>query len=400
MAPAGPPSDPPDRPEDPREREPDDWDWGDDWDDRPEADGRPERRAARGSDRPSAAESPADERDRPGSVVPGDAGPDPALDAPARPAPRPGGPARRAAGPAQRTAVLRRRATAIGAAVLVLLVLVVAVSALAGGGDGDRTAEKPKVAGDRLRSLTGVAARASVDLLEREAAVEKYARIGRPVYCGAGRRPWVALTFDDGPGPLSAKWIAMMAKADVPMTLFRIGRNVPGNEEYVRVQRNLGWDSGSHTQNHPALATLSAKDQRAEIEAGDAASRRALGRPVRLFRPPYESHDGATDRIAEDRGMVQVLWNVDTQDSLGATSDDEIVASAKKGMLPGSIILMHEVKPNTLKAMPRIIAALREKGLKPVTVSRMLADDGPSEAQLRKGYDGCRVDVTPGKAAS
>jgi peptidoglycan/xylan/chitin deacetylase (PgdA/CDA1 family) len=184
------------------------------------------------------------------------------------------------------------------------------------------------------------------------------------------------------------------------MTLFRIGRNVPGNEEYVRVQRNLGWDSGSHSQNHPALATLSAKDQRAEIVAGDASSRRALGRPVRLFRPPYESHDATTDRIAESRGLVQVLWNVDTQDSLGATSTDEIVASATKGLKPGSIILMHEVKPNTLEAMPRIIAALREKGLKPVTVSRMLADDGPSEAQLRKGYDGCGVDVTPGKASS
>jgi peptidoglycan/xylan/chitin deacetylase (PgdA/CDA1 family) len=190
-----------------------------------------------------------------------------------------------------------------------------------------------------------------------------------------------------------------MAKEHVPMTLFRIGRNVPGNEEYVRVQRNLGWDSGSHTQNHPALATLSAKDQREEIVHGVAASERALGRPVQMFRPPYESHDAKTDRIVEDLRMVEVLWNVDTQDSIGA-SVDQIVQTAVKGMRPGSIILMHEVKPNTLAAMPRIIAALRQKGLKPVTVSRMLASDGPSEAQLRKGYDGCAVDLTPGKAAS
>jgi peptidoglycan/xylan/chitin deacetylase (PgdA/CDA1 family) len=184
------------------------------------------------------------------------------------------------------------------------------------------------------------------------------------------------------------------------MTLFRIGRNVPGNEEYVRVQRNLGWDSGSHTQNHPFLAKLTAKEQRREIEDGVAASRRVLGRPPELFRPPYESHDAATDRIVEDLGAVEVLWNVDTQDSLGTTSADEIVQTAKRGMKPGSIILMHEVKPNTLEAMPRILAALREKGLEPVTVTRMLAGDGPSEAQLRQGYDGCAVDLTPGRAAS
>ena len=38
--------------------------------------------------------------------------------------------------------------------------------------------------------------------------------------------------------------------------------------------------------------------------------------------------------------------------------------------------------------------------LTPVTVTTMLAEDGPSKAQLQKGYDGCLVDLTPGKAAS
>lgn len=403
VAPAGPPADPPDRPEDPRGRDADDWDWGGDWDDRPGARASDGGRSPDGGRHPddgpraSRRASPGGGPGTVGDVSPDDAAPHPAVDAPGR---RPD-PDRRPRPAPRGSTVARRRATAVGAAVLVLVVLLAVVSARSGDeGDGDRTAATSKVEGDRLRGLTAVAARSSLDLLEREAAVEKYARIGRPIYCGAGRRPWVALTFDDGPGPLSAKWIALMAKEDVPMTLFRIGRNVPGNEEYVRVQRNLGWDSGSHSQNHPALASLGAADQQREIEAGDAASRRVLGRPVRLFRPPYESHDATTDRIVERSGMVQVLWNVDTQDSLGTTSAEQIVASATKGMSPGSIILMHEVKPNTLQAMPRILAALREKGLTPVTVSRMLAGDGPSEAQLRKGYDGCRVDVTPGKASS
>jgi peptidoglycan/xylan/chitin deacetylase (PgdA/CDA1 family) len=289
---------------------------------------------------------------------------------------------------------------AIGGAAAVLLALVLGATAIAGGGGDGDGARSSAGDGGELRSLTGVAARATSDQLQRAAALERYAKIGRPVYCGAGKKPWVALTFDDGPGPLSPRWIALMAKEDVPMTLFRIGRNIPGNEEYVRVQRNLGWDSGSHTQNHPPLASLSPKDQRTEIRNGDDASQRVLGRPPRMFRPPYESHDAATDRIVADYRMVEVLWNVDTQDSLGTTSADQIVETAKKGMKPGSIILMHEVKPNTLAAMPRIIAALRAKGLKPVTVSRMLASDGPSEAQLRKGYDGCPVDVTPGTASS
>ncbi|WP_051471254.1 polysaccharide deacetylase family protein [Patulibacter minatonensis] len=436
MAPAGPPSDPPDRPDDPRSREVSDWDWGGDWDD-PAGDdalGTDRQRAARGDsaagpqdrrggqadrasgrggrtgrgrssdgrdadghgprgDRPD--DRDADHRSRrsgaaaTGDLDPDDAAPHPALDAPrTRPA------------TLSSTVVRRRRATAVGGGVVALLLVVLGATAIAGGG-GDDDPQAPKADGGQLQNLTGVAARASSDMLERSAAVEKYARIGLPIYCGAGKKPWVALTFDDGPSPeLSPKWISLMAKEGVPMTLFRIGRNIPGNEEYVRVQRNLGWDSGSHTQTHPPLASLSPKDQRDEIVKGIFASQRVLGRPPQLFRPPYESHNAQTDRIVKERGDVEVLWNVDTQDSLGGTSVDQIVETAKKGMKPGSIILMHEVKPNTLTAMPRIIAALKERNLKPVTISRMLASDGPSEAQLRKGYDGCDVDLTPGKASS
>lgn len=380
MSPTGPPSDPPERPDDRPDRDVADWDWGSDWDATGDAGER--------DDAPPHAHPV----DGPGDGVAVVAAPD-------GPAGGPDGGGAPASPRGPRSVGGRRLAVAGGT---VVAIVVVAAFALGGGDDGpggDRDGGD-RADGGELRSLTGVAARATVDRVERAAAVDRYAKLGLPIYCGAGRKPWVALTFDDGPGPLSGRWIAAMAKADAPMTLFRIGRNVPGNEEYVRVQRNLGWDSGTHTQNHPALATLSAKDQRAEIVRGDEASTRVLGRPPRLFRPPYESHDRATDRIAEREGMVQVLWNVDTQDSLGRTSVGEIVSAAKRGMQPGSIILFHEVKANTLQAMPRILAALREKGLKPVTVSRMLASDGPSEAQLRRGYDGCRVDVTPGKASS
>jgi peptidoglycan/xylan/chitin deacetylase (PgdA/CDA1 family) len=435
VAPAGPPSDPPDRPDDPRSREVTDWDWGGDWDDPVDEgprgsarsrdtrdDGRADSRdrGSRRSDRSAGAGGPtgrgrssargdASDRGRPSEddlprrgapdpdddrdLDPDDAAPHPALDAP-----RPRAGTRPAA--LSSAVVRRRRVTAIGGGVVALLLVVLGATAIAGGGDDDAP-KAPKADGGQLKELTGVAARASTDVLERSAAVEKYAKIGLPIYCGAGKKPWVALTFDDGPSPeLSPKWISLMAKEGVPMTLFRIGRNIPGNEEFVRVQRNLGWDSGSHTQNHPALASMSPKDQRTEIVNGIFASQRVLGRPPQLFRPPYESHNAETDRIVRSRGDVEVLWNVDTQDSLGGTSVDQIVETAKKGMKPGSIILMHEVKPNTLTAMPRIIAALKEKNLKPVTVSRMLASDGPSEAQLRKGYDGCNIDLTPGKAAS
>ncbi len=286
--------------------------------------------------------------------------------------------------------------TTLAALLAALVVLGAVVALLAGGGDDP----PPRHAPERfLGRQVAAAGRDAADHLGELAALRRFARIGRPVYCGGARKPMVALTLDDGPWPLSGRFIALLAREHVPVTVFRIGRNVPGREEYVRVERNLGWASGSHTQTHPQLAQLSTGDQEDEILAGQRASTRALGRPPMLFRPPYESHDDRTDRIIRRHGLVQVLWNVDTQDALGVSAST-IAERAIKGLHPGSIILMHEVQENTLKALPRIIRAMRQRGLEPVTVPRMLAEDPPTTEQLRKGFDGCPVDLTPGKAAS
>lgn len=423
VAPAGPPSDPPSRPGRRPDRKIADWDWGDDeWDAPSRA--RNERgdaasaRTSSGGGSPVPGRAAADDRTAEATVAhdrgaPTDSGDD--FDgtatgtgagagsgrgngprSPRRPRTGAGGPS----GP-NADAVRRRRLLAGGGALALLILLVVVIVAVASGG-GDDSTDKPTASGDRrlLAAPLALASSSAVDQLTRMQAVDRYAQMGLPVYCGSGRKPWVALTFDDGPGELSPKFISLLTKEKVPVTMFRIGRNVPGREEFVRVQRNLGWDSGSHTLNHPALASLSEKDQQTEIDAGNRASQRALGRPPQLFRPPYESHNATTDRIIKQNDQVQVLWNVDTQDALGATSSASIAETAIKGLHPGSIILMHEVKPNTFAALPKIIAEMRKRNLVPVTVTKMLAEDGPSKEQLQKGFDGCRVDLTPGKAAS
>lgn len=384
MAPDGPPSEPPPRGDEPRRRRTAD-DWGDaDWE-------TPVRRR-RGA--PAPQDEPADEL----RATPPDPAPAPEADD-RRPAPA-AAPDRwrlpRPAGSTPFPVAHRRRAVAIGTVVVVVAMLAIAVQALAGGSGDERS--RP-TAHRLLAGPLSVASTDAIDRIDRAAAVERYARIGLPVYCGAGRKPWVALTLDDGPWPLSPQFLNLLSREKVPVTVFRVGRNIPGREQYVLAERNLGWDSGSHTQNHPPLASLSARDQRDEITKGENASTRVLGRAPRLFRPPYESHNATTDKLVRDRHMVQVLWNVDTQDALGVPTKT-IADRAIQGLKPGSIILMHEVKPNTLAALPTIIREIRKRGLTPVTVSQMLAGDGPSESQLRKGFDGCPIDLTPGKAAS
>ena len=52
---------------------------------------------------------------------------------------------------------------------------------------------------------------------------------------------------------------------------------------------------------------------------------------------------------------------------------------------------MHENRGQTIRALDVIFSALRQRHLDAVTVPQLIAEDPPSIAQLRKGYDGCPV---------
>ena len=61
------------------------------------------------------------------------------------------------------------------------------------------------------------------------------------------------------------------------------------------------------------------------------------------------------------------------------------------GLHPGAIILMHENRGQTVRALIAIFAALQRKHLRAVSVPQLLSDDPPSLAQVRAGGGACGV---------
>ena len=51
------------------------------------------------------------------------------------------------------------------------------------------------------------------------------------------------------------------------------------------------------------------------------------------------------------------------------------------GLRPGAIVLMHDIHPWTLRAMPQILREIRRRGLRAVSVPELLALDPPSAGQ-------------------
>ena len=107
-----------------------------------------------------------------------------------------------------------------------------------------------------------------------------------------------------------------------------------------------------------------------------------------LFRPPYGGRNAQIDAIAHAHGLLEILWTVDSADSLGANYAG-IERNVIAGMRPGAIILMHENHGQTVRALLTIFAALQRKHLRAVSVPQLLTDDPPSAPQLRAGGAGC-----------
>jgi peptidoglycan/xylan/chitin deacetylase (PgdA/CDA1 family) len=221
------------------------------------------------------------------------------------------------------------------------------------------------------------------------AEVGRLIATGKPIYCAGHRGDELALTFDDGPGPYTRLMLAKLRKHHLGATFFVVGRNIPLVPGAVRAERRIG-AVGDHTFTHPLLTALPPAAAEAQIVRTQRALERASGGPVFLFRPPYGAHDAAVDEIARRHGLLEILWTVDSEDSLGANYA-KIARNVIAGMKPGAIILMHDNHGQTIRAMLAIFAALQRRHLRAVSVPQLLSDDPPSRAQLRAGWSGCDV---------
>jgi peptidoglycan/xylan/chitin deacetylase (PgdA/CDA1 family) len=199
----------------------------------------------------------------------------------------------------------------------------------------------------------------------------------------------VALTFDDGPGPYTRLVLAKLHKHGAGATFFIVGRNIPLVPGATREERGLG-AVGDHTFTHPLLTGLAPAEADHEIARTQTAVAASSGGPVFLFRPPYGARNASIDSMVRAHGLLQVLWTVDSADSLGANYA-QIERNVIAGMRPGAIILMHENHGQTVRALINIFAALQRKHLRAVSVPQLLTDDPPSAAQLRAGRSGCGV---------
>jgi len=236
-------------------------------------------------------------------------------------------------------------------------------------------------------ATAAAAAALAVSVLDRRGPNElsRLIDVGKPVYCGGGTRPYVALTFDDGPTPWSRQLVAVLRRNGARATFFEIGMKAARHPDLAALEAAAG-EVGDHSWSHPTLSNLGVPAITRELGRAQRAIAAITRRPVRLTRPPFGATDPRVAAVAQRLGLVVVLWNVDSGDASAPTTPPAAVVARQltERVKAGAIVLLHEDEtvPTAVDAMRMFLPVLRRQGLHAVTVSELLQLDPPAAPSL------------------
>ncbi|WP_326583904.1 polysaccharide deacetylase family protein [Streptomyces sp. NBC_00481] len=172
---------------------------------------------------------------------------------------------------------------------------------------------------------------------------------------------YVGLTFDDGPSGNTSALLGALQRNGLRATMFNQGQYAAANPAQVRAQVAAGMWVANHSYTHPHLTGLGQAQIDSEISRTQQAIAGAGGGTPKLFRPPYGETNTTVKSVAAKYGLTQIIWDVDSRDWNGASTDAIVQAAAR--LTHGQIILMHDWSANTLAAIPRIAQGLTGRGL-------------------------------------
>jgi peptidoglycan-N-acetylglucosamine deacetylase len=201
---------------------------------------------------------------------------------------------------------------------------------------------------------------------------------GPSVWRGRPGRKAIALTFDDGPGPGTARILDILAQYEIPATFFQCGENVLRAPALSRAVREAGHEIGNHSHTHPNFAFARQSFLEDEFLRAQAAIATATSEAPVLMRPPYGVRWFGFREVQQRLGLLGVMWSVIGRDwTLPAPA---IVGRVLSRIRDGGIICLHDGRGTlrnpdigpTVEAVRRILPALLAKGYHFETVSRLL----------------------------
>jgi len=189
----------------------------------------------------------------------------------------------------------------------------------------------------------------------------------------------VALTFDDGPHPVTTRAVLdLLREHGARATFFVLGHKVETYPEIVREIHEAGHTLGIHGFQHDRLFSFRSPGYAwRQVERTRQAIARACGVSPNLFRPPVGFASYRTFRGAERAAVRIIAWSVRSLDGVRSADPNRVAQRVIERLEDGAIVLLHDAAerddftPASIAALPEILRAVRERGLSAVGVDQL-----------------------------
>ncbi|MFJ4848572.1 MULTISPECIES: polysaccharide deacetylase family protein [unclassified Streptomyces] len=193
-----------------------------------------------------------------------------------------------------------------------------------------------------------------------------------PRLAGQGRSDHVALTFDDGPDPLSTPFfLRLLAARRVHATFFLLGSEARRSPGLVRDIALAGHEIAVHGWRHRPLLLRGPRATYDDLARARDLVADLTGRQPRLFRPPYGVMTTAAHLTARRLGLTPVLWTCWGEDWRARATPRSVHRTVTADLRGGGTILLHDSDctsapgawRSALGALPHILDTCQESGL-------------------------------------
>ena len=189
----------------------------------------------------------------------------------------------------------------------------------------------------------------------------------------------VALTFDDGPNPLSTpELLDLLSRRRVYATFFVNGDKSARLPEMIREILDRGHTLGNHTYRHDNFIMLKRSRTLLNEIVKTQQVLEAFGITPLAFRPPVGVTSPRLGKVLRETGMFVVNFSRRAGDR-GNRRVNHISGRILKHLRDGDIIMLHDTPPrggNTReewhREVDRLLSGIEERGLRVVPLSALI----------------------------
>lgn len=182
----------------------------------------------------------------------------------------------------------------------------------------------------------------------------------------------IAITFDDGPTPITNDVLDILKKYNAKATFFCIGTQIEKHPDIFKRIIEEGHLIGNHSYSHDKkIGFFSTQKVVREIQKNDSVIENYLGKKTLLFRPPFGVTNPRFARAIKQTGHFVIGWN---NRSLDTVIDDEskILKRIAEKINIGGIVLLHDTSAKTARVLERLLLLLQSENYTVTPLDKLL----------------------------